>query len=78
MEEIIQHGKTGLLVPPEDVNALAAAFVQLLNGQELRCQMGLAGRKRVADGFTWDHVVDRLAPIIHDALEQNPKIKPSP
>lgn len=68
MEEIIRHGETGFLVPPEDVHALAAAFVELLKGQSLRCRMGQAGYLLIANEFTWEHVVDRIAPMIENAI----------
>jgi len=71
MEEIIRHGETGLLVPPEDVHALAVALIELLKGQELRHRMGQAGYELVANEFTWDHVVGRLAPMIENAVKQN-------
>lgn len=71
MDEIIRHGETGLLVPPEDVNALAAAFIELLKGQELRRRMGQAGYRLIANEFTWDHVIDRLTPMIESAVKRN-------
>ena len=64
MTEIIRDGGTGLLVPPEDVAALADAFVKLLMSQAVRIRMGQAGRALVGNEFTWGHVVDRLAPVI--------------
>ncbi len=66
MDEIIRHGETGILVPPEDIGALSAAFVELLKDKKLRRQMGTAGYNLVVNEFTWDRVVDRLAPIIND------------
>lgn len=70
MEEIIRHRETGILVPPEDVNALAAAFIELLKDEELRHQMGQAGYRLVANEFLWDHVADRLVPLINNAVER--------
>jgi glycosyltransferase involved in cell wall biosynthesis len=70
MGEIIRHRETGILVPPEDVNALADVFTELLRDEELRHQMGQAGYKLVANEFLWDHVVDHLAPLINNAIER--------
>lgn len=47
-----QHGSTGLVVPPRDPQALAAAINGLLADPALRAQMGAAGRARVAAHFT--------------------------
>ncbi len=67
MEEIIRHGETGLLVAPEDVDALASALVKLLAHPDLSRRMGQAGRQLVAREFMWSHVVDRMAPILESA-----------
>jgi glycosyltransferase involved in cell wall biosynthesis len=64
MEEIIEDQRTGLIVPAEDVNALAAAMVRLFQQPQLRQQWGQAARQRIETSFTWNHVVDRLTPII--------------
>ena len=44
--EIVVDGETGLLVPPQDDQALAAALRRLLADRELRHRMGAAGRAR--------------------------------
>jgi len=64
MSEIIQDGHTGRIVPPQDAAALAAALEELLGSPAQRQSMGLAGRQRVETQFTWDHVVQRMAPVI--------------
>jgi glycosyltransferase involved in cell wall biosynthesis len=40
--EVITHGKEGLLVPPEDVDALAEAMREIMAGEGLRADMGAA------------------------------------
>jgi glycosyltransferase involved in cell wall biosynthesis len=50
--EIVVDGVTGLLVPPGNPAALAAALVALLQDPERARAMGSAGRKRVAERFT--------------------------
>lgn len=64
MEEIIQHGKTGLIVPPENSDALATALIQLLSNEALCRRWGAAGRQRAEMEFTWERVAERLEPII--------------
>lgn len=49
--EAVVPGETGLLVPPGDAKALAAAIVRLLKTPALRRQMGEAGYTRVAERF---------------------------
>lgn len=43
----------GLLVPPSDPGALAAALGRLLADADLRARLGVAGRERVLRRFTW-------------------------
>src|SRR6185312_4832206 len=52
-EVIGQDGVTGLLVPPGDPSALAAAIGRALDDPDLRDRLGAAGRQRVLDKFTW-------------------------
>jgi len=64
MEDIITDEITGLTVPPEDAGALGDALVRLLTDAALRRRLGEAGRQKLEADFTWDRVVDRLAPVI--------------
>jgi glycosyltransferase involved in cell wall biosynthesis len=52
-EVVGTDGETGLLVPPDDPGALAAAIARLLDAPELRARLGEAGRQRVLGRFTW-------------------------
>jgi glycosyltransferase involved in cell wall biosynthesis len=52
-EVVGREGETGLLVPPNDPGALAAAITRLLDDPELRARLGEAGRRRVLHRFTW-------------------------
>lgn len=65
MAEIIRHAETGFLVPPDAVDPLADRLIELLADPEKRIRMGMAGRRRVELEFTWDRVVERLAPVIN-------------
>ena len=49
--EAVQHGMTGLLVPPHDVVSSSQATIALLDNPCLRKEMGLTGRKRAEDEF---------------------------
>ena len=52
-EVVGADGATGLLVPPGDAGALAAAIAKLLDERDLRERLGNAGRRRVLRHFTW-------------------------
>jgi glycosyltransferase involved in cell wall biosynthesis len=55
----VADGVTGLLYQPGNSTDLAAKLHMLLDNAQLRRQMGLAGRRRFEQDFTWDKVIDR-------------------
>ena len=60
---VVADGESGILVPSGDVEALADAILRLESDKELRANMGIAGRKRVLDRFTWSRHVQELLEI---------------
>jgi glycosyltransferase involved in cell wall biosynthesis len=58
--EVVRDGETGLLVPPQDPAALAAALRALLPDSGRRRRMGEAGRRWVAEQFHWERVAERV------------------
>jgi glycosyltransferase involved in cell wall biosynthesis len=73
--DMVKDGENGILVPPNDVNALTKALTTLHANPELVRQMGTAARKRFLEGFTWDHFRQRLLKAYSKAMElrQNPQ-----
>lgn len=60
MPEIVEDGRTGLLVESGDVSALTEAILRLLEDEPLRMSMGQAGRERVEKLFSWEAVSENL------------------
>ncbi len=58
--EQVVDGKTGLLVPPGDPEAMAAALARLIEDPELRERMGRAGRERFLQCFEFNGFYDQL------------------
>jgi glycosyltransferase involved in cell wall biosynthesis len=58
--EIVRHGENGLLVPPGDPNALAAAVVTILTDPERARSMGSAALQSALSRFSWDRATDVL------------------
>jgi starch synthase len=61
MPEIVEHGRTGLLVEPGDPTALSDAIAGLLGDAELRASMRPRCRDRAERLFSWDVVARSLA-----------------
>ena len=68
--EIIEHGRTGLLVPPGDANALARALRSLLEDPELRRTLGEAGAADVRERFSLGHTVDGVERVYEEVLSR--------
>ncbi len=58
--EIIDHGRTGRLIPPEHPVLLAEAIYAILSDEEFRLRAGEAGRRKVLDRFDWSRLTPRL------------------
>lgn len=56
--DIVEGGKTGLLVPPSDPEALASAIDLLAGDSDLAARLGAAGREKVERNHTWDQVLE--------------------
>ena len=63
--EAVVPGETGLLVPPGDAKALAAAIVRMLKNPALRRTYGAAGLVRVRERFGVDRLVEGTLAAYH-------------
>ena len=66
--ELVENEETGLLVPPENVEALHASFKKLLSDKKLRERMGSSGRKKVEEYFTWDRIAGEYLKLYESIL----------
>jgi len=69
---VVEHGRTGLLVPERDPDALAAAIEMLLADGALRTRIGEAARREVCERYTWDQYAARLEAIYDGAVDRVP------
>jgi len=58
--ELVEDGTTGLLVPPDDADALTAALRRLADDPALAERLAAAGRKRVAEAFDIEQTAAQL------------------
>lgn len=66
--DIVAEGETGLLVPPSDPDALAAALAKLLGDEDLRTSFGAAAAERARNEFSSEVWVKNLRKVYEDAL----------
>jgi glycogen synthase len=68
--EVVEDGRTGLLVPPARPDALAGALSRILADPALAREMGRAGRRRVEERFSWASVAERTEGVYADAIAE--------
>jgi glycosyltransferase involved in cell wall biosynthesis len=66
--ELVEHGTSGLLVPPARPDALAQALIQLLGDGALRRRMGEEGRRRVASDYDASASTEKLRRVLEPLL----------
>lgn len=59
LQDLIEHNENGLLIPPKDPIALAAAIKLIIGSESLRTTI-IEGGKRTADIHSWDRHLKRL------------------
>lgn len=74
--EFIDHGTSGVLVPPRDVGALAGALAALIEDPDRRTRLGAAAYQRLRTGFSFEAGIDRLAGLL--TPDAAPGLRPAP
>ena len=67
--EAVADGDNGLLVPPRDVQALAAALSRLLPDEVLRRRIGARARQTVAEKYSTSVVCDKLSGVYRELCD---------
>lgn len=68
LEEMVEDGRTGWLVPPGDPGALTEALVEAASDPQERRRRGEAGRARVTQDFTEEQMVAGVAAVLREAV----------
>ena len=66
--EYLEHGVSGLLVPPGGNAAFASAVADLLDDPARRTELGETAARRAWSCFTWDQLVERAEQAYDGAL----------
>jgi glycosyltransferase involved in cell wall biosynthesis len=69
VKEIVHDNKTGLMVEPTDVTALASALNRLLENQSLANRLGKNGREFVVNNFDWNILAARFEALYKENLD---------
>ena len=74
LPDIIQHGKTGILVAPDSIDELADALTELLSNPAKCKAFGELGHRLVRETYTWEAVGVRLRDEILTELNKKPAV----
>jgi glycogen(starch) synthase len=66
--EILEDGRTGLLVPPRDPIALAGELARLIGAPRLRRRLGLAAARAVRREWLYSRVVQQMKTVYAEAI----------
>jgi glycosyltransferase involved in cell wall biosynthesis len=69
MAEVVVEGETGLIVDPDDFDALRTALVRLIESKDERLRMGQNGFNRFLDCFTTEIMISRFETGVFNFLE---------
>lgn len=72
LPEVVTDQETGILIPPDDASALAAALRRLLDDPALAAKMGRAGRSRTLREYSLEKMVDRYETLYFAACATEP------
>jgi glycosyltransferase involved in cell wall biosynthesis len=67
-QEIVEDGRTGILVPPADPNALASRICELLGNPELAAMFSRNARAEVKDKFSLKKMVNEYESLYERCL----------
>jgi starch synthase len=67
--EMVEHGKTGFIVPARNADALAEAITKLLKDDKLRYEMGMNAYRMVREKFSWDDIALKTVNTYEQAIK---------
>lgn len=68
--ELIDNGKNGILIQPDDVDALHAALVEMATEPAKRLAMGAAGQQKVHSEFDHKQSIGKIVDLLDQSLEK--------
>jgi alpha-maltose-1-phosphate synthase len=71
--EVVADGETGLLVPPDDPEALAESINALTRDRDRAKAMGTAGRERAQSQFDWGKIAQQTAELYESTVAAHGK-----
>jgi len=74
VEEVIEHGQNGLLIPLENAHALGNALSDLLSNKEMRQRIATAGKAHVRDRYSLERMCQGYQRLLNPGSESDQEI----
>lgn len=71
LPEVVENGKTGLIVPPEDIETLAEAIIKLLKDDGLRKKMGDNAHRKMKEEMSWEIIADKTIEVYKEIINED-------
>ena len=72
-KDVIQEGKTGLYVPPQDISALRTAIRFLWDNPDIAKRIGTAAREHIVAFHSLDNFVSKVKEVVEGVISGNPQ-----
>ena len=73
LPEVIDSEKTGIIVPPKNVQKTATALDRLISDKNLRIEMGKNGRRKVEKDYYWSVNIEQMINLYSQTIEKSKK-----
>ena len=70
LREVVEDGRTGIIVPPANPEKIASAIKRLAESPELRTQMSAAARARVVENYSMEQMAARTLALYRECLRK--------
>ncbi|MBI2857786.1 MAG: glycosyltransferase family 4 protein [Chloroflexi bacterium] len=67
--DMVEHGKTGLVVPPRDEGAMAEAIIALLTNEDVRTEMKGHVKRKVEEELSWQVIAGKTFAVYKELIE---------
>ena len=75
LSEVVKHGVSGFVVPPNDPQAIAEASIAILNDRAFRDQLGLAAKTLATTTFSWSTIARTTADLYYGLLHSESAVR---
>lgn len=72
---IVDDGETGILIPPDDEDAMRDALVRIVNDADNRRRMGENAYKTSRNHYSWPALAERVASVYAETADAEPKFR---